>query len=85
MIIGEVCVNPRDVINAWYRFEPGACAYCVTIRLQGDDDYTDREQWTTKREEVDKYLKLAEKCIVAGNVWRDEMARIDYDANGGED
>lgn len=81
MIIGEIVVNPREVLNAWYKFEPGACAYCFTVRICGDDmgGYTDREQWTQKKEDIDKYMKLAEKCIIASNEWRDIMAEHEGD------
>jgi hypothetical protein len=78
MIIGETVVNPRDILNAWYRFEPGACAYCFTIRSCSSDQelesYTDREQWTQKKEDIDAWMKLVDKCINDSNVWRDEMS-----------
>jgi len=79
MIIGEIVVNHRDVLNAWYRFEPGACAYCFTLRMYGDngEGYSDREQWTPKKDDIEKYMKLANKCIEEGNVWRDEMAKLE--------
>jgi len=82
MIIGEVCVNPRDVLNAWYRFEPGACAYCFTIKIGDDEENTEHEQWTTKKEDVEKYMKLVEKCIKENNAHQDDMAELAVEMGG---
>ena len=63
MIIGRYSVNPLDVEYGSYRFEPETQCYEFSIHINANDVSMDMNQCDPKKDTIDKWMKLVDKCV----------------------
>lgn len=63
MIIGRYSITPSDIRYASWSFNSEVACYIFCVYISNEDGEQVLEQWTSKMDDIDKWLKLADEAI----------------------